>query len=382
MNWIITQWLSHLEYFGIASVLLISLSFCRIRIGRPRILSISLGIILLAFTVGGGIYLANSAPGQEEVVVGPDRPNPKPPLKPSQDTLAVLRENWDSEGYADWPAANRLATISMMSYLPPYEAEPRMRSLGFDRVTTIVAASMVGYVASQKDVTVIVFRGTDDTLDWFTNLNELAVQTPHGQMHKGFFNAYQSLKQQVGAILEQNPPKYLWITGHSLGGAIAVVCAYDLTEEGRRSVTGVITFGQPMVVRKPFTDYMDKLFLGKFVHFVNDADIVARIPPSYAHCGSLVWFTKDGVKRSRPKRPMFDSNKTHDKVWDDSDDIPPLSQSEFEQYKAEIRTGNTVTKSTVDEPPTYGAMSSLLDDHSMNRYFEKVRDLTNHEPTR
>ena len=94
----------------------------------------------------------------------------------------------------------------------------------------------------------------DVKLDWLINIDEVAAPTPHGGIHRGFYSAYQSLESQISAILAQTRPKYLWVTGHSLGGALALVCAYDLIENKKVALNGVITFGQPMVADKPLAD--------------------------------------------------------------------------------------------------------------------------------
>jgi triacylglycerol lipase len=201
--------------------------------------------------------------------------------------------------------AELLASISEASYLPPVDVDPNFRTLGFKQVMPVVDGSMIGYVASADDVTVVVFRGPDNDIDWIVNLAVGSVQTPNGPIHSGFYNAYQPLKPQIVKLLKASNPKHLWITGHSLGGALAVVCAHDLTENENLHLDGVITFGQPMVAKMQLAKYLDTALLGRFAHYMNGNDIVARVPPNFSHFGSLVWFTDNGVKRSKPKRMAF-----------------------------------------------------------------------------
>ena len=70
---------------------------------------------------------------------------------------------------------------------------------------------------------------------------------PEGDLHTGFSNAYGMLQSQIWQEIEKIKPKHIWITGHSLGGAMALVCAYDLSIYRSRNIDGVITFGQPMI---------------------------------------------------------------------------------------------------------------------------------------
>ena len=64
-----------------------------------------------------------------------------------------------------------------------------------------------------------------------------------------------------------------------------------------------------MVARKQLADHLNTLLLGRYAHFVNEADIVPRVPPTFTHCGSLVWFTGGIIKRSKPKH-LFGATAT------------------------------------------------------------------------
>ncbi|XYH95027.1 lipase family protein [Sorangium sp. So ce1128] len=86
----------------------------------------------------------------------------------------------------------------------------------------------------------------------------------------------------------------LYITGHSLGGALAVIMAalvevtFDLADI-RRKLRGVYTYGQPMVGDKDFADRFDGVFGKKLFRHVYRQDIVPRLPPittgSFRHFG-------------------------------------------------------------------------------------------------
>lgn len=131
-----------------------------------------------------------------------------------------------------------------------------------------------------------------------------------------------------------------------------------------------MTFGQPMVASEKLADHLDRVLLGKFAHFVNGSDLVARVPPFLKHCGSLVWFTQDRVKRSRPKRVVFGDGKQPPVVEDDV--LPPLSEQEFEKAKASVKKSRE-PKKLPDGPPIVEGNSPFLKDHSMDLYLEKIR---------
>ncbi|MCZ2340443.1 MAG: lipase family protein [Bacteroidales bacterium] len=335
-----------------------------------------LKIVLVLVVIGGGfvVYVANSKPGRGKIIDEDARPEPGP-VRPVT-LIERLRAPWDSESYSDWPVAEDLATISETAYLSPVEAEVEYRKLGFVQVNTFVAASMVGHVVSADDVAVVVFRGTDDNSDWLVNLDRNSVETPHGAIHRGFHSAYQPLKPQILKLLEPLSAKHLWITGHSLGGALAVVCAYDLIENEQKSVDGIVTFGQPMVARVKLADHLDSILLGRYARFVNDADIVPRVPPSHTHCGSLVWFTGNGIKRSKVKRMVFGATPGEAPQKADTEDgPPPLSDAEFEAMKAELRAEDMAPNTTPDGKPVYKGNSPWIRDHSMGLYLNKILSL-------
>lgn len=69
------------------------------------------------------------------------------------------------------------------------------------------------------------------------------------QVHAGFDADYKStapaMKEALGYVLSKFPTSPLWITGHSLGGALAMLAALDLHSNHSIATAGVYTFGQP-----------------------------------------------------------------------------------------------------------------------------------------
>lgn len=370
------KWLtSNLYLLAIIGGLLVAGSVVRVRFVKPHWIAFGIGAVLLIAVAIGVVTVVRGTPGQEETVdeEQPDGPNPVLP----DSAIERLRLAWDSEGPATWPAAETLAVLSDVAYLPPVEAQKQFRELGFPEFMPIVAGSMIGYVISGEDVTVIVFRGTDfaEVSDWIANLGRSATETPHGAIHSGFYDAYHSMKPQIDQILAERESGHLWVTGHSLGGALALVCTYDLVENEQRDVNGIITFGQPMVARRQLASYLDTMLIGRYARFVNGEDVVARIPPSHAPCGSLVWFTEDGVQRSKRRQAVYGAPGPEDVPPPaDESEIEPLTDEEFERLQAEMRAAREPTR-LLDGTPVYQMSSPLIDDHAMSLYLENIRNL-------
>lgn len=329
------------------------------------------GILLVSGALG--IYtsiqrIASSPPGDGQVV---DIAKPNDSRKPVKRTpVERLLQAWSA---ADdmWPAAPVTASLSLASYSPPIELEDALMGLGFQRSKTIVHSSILGYVLSGGETSVIVFRGTDDTPDWFANLEVASAAMPHGKVHRGFSLAYDSLKPQILSILRKEKPKHIWITGHSLGGAIAGLCAYDFVANQLFTIDGLMTFGQPMFADHQLASYLDGQLPGKYIRFVNESDIVPRAPPVYyAHCGTWIWFKGGNVKRARQN--VLYGGKSDTPPSNVETPPPPLSLQEFEAKKAQLRARTPQDKNGV---PVMEAAPRIIQDHSMNRYLVEIMKL-------
>lgn len=291
---------------------------------RNRRMMLIASVALVGLSAAAIVRIVHAPPGREETIDEVKRIDPLPVIPDT--ALKRLQFVWNAEETVDWPVAETLALFSEAAYLAPIDAESPFGDLGFPNPVAIVSGSMIGYVATADDVTVIAFRGTDgaEVDDWLANIGRSALNTPHGAIHKGFQTAYLSLKPQLTAALSKHKSRHLWVTGHSLGGALALCCAYDLEETENLRIDGLMTFGQPMVARKDLARYLDEHFRGRYAHLVNGADVVPRVPPSHSHCGSLVWFTDGGIKRSMKERVY---GAAPGNQVEEEDDLPAMNRA-------------------------------------------------------
>ena len=170
-----------------------------------------------------------------------------------------------------------------------------------------------GFVAASKQHVILAFRGTEPgkIKDWATDalaapsafrwFFELAPDV--GNVHSGFANSLRdSWADSIRKLLKKagaGTRRTLWITGHSLGGALAVLaggaCTYD--PETLLPLNGLYTFGQPRVGLHDFCNNIGLKFGSVYYRFVNDHDVVPRVPPrafDYTHTGRLIHFDSDG----------------------------------------------------------------------------------------
>ena len=166
-----------------------------------------------------------------------------------------------------------------------------------------------------KNFAVLSFRGTetDEKLD--KTVNNEGTHVPlagMGLVHGGFLAAEKQIETQIVALLtarSTEKPLNLWITGHSLGAAIATLTTARLMlmkESGllpRVNLMGTYHIGSPRVGDADFAlkfDAMSAKYKLNMVRFRNYHDLVTVIPfglpfkPGFWHIGALAYFSEGG----------------------------------------------------------------------------------------
>lgn len=163
-------------------------------------------------------------------------------------------------------------------------------------------------VISTPKFIVIAIRGTEDLLDVRTDARAwLSEHRGGGGVHNGFLlqlnSVWDELSKFVCAETSVVPGKKLWITGHSLGGGIAVIAATRFLDVNQCEFTNqfqfgqLYTFGQPRVGDREFIEYAIPLLAGKYYRGVKANDLVANgLPPNivYRHFGVERYIKRSG----------------------------------------------------------------------------------------
>ncbi|MGK7895669.1 MAG: hypothetical protein AB4372_19150 [Xenococcus sp. (in: cyanobacteria)] len=181
-----------------------------------------------------------------------------------------------------------------------------------------------GCVVGDEEKIILVFRGTQQKLDWLANAKlhqETWTATRKiGKVHVGFYEAFASVCSKMEDYIKQLRTKDqpIWVTGHSLGGALTTLaCAHiELQMPDDYRVAGAYTFGQPRVGNDDFADAFDERLKGRFFRIMNQNDIVCVVPskilvqPSklivpkpirYKHVGTPIYFNSD-------RKLVYDAN--------------------------------------------------------------------------
>jgi hypothetical protein len=211
--------------------------------------------------------------------------------------------------------AQFLALASELAYMAEAEGAEAFRSqLGLEARLFSVGNTQA-YVATNDEHIVVAFRGTesptsiDGLKDWLLSdaLNLLIL--PEGDLgtdyvaagvgarfHQGFMKAladiWDPLYEAVAAERKKSD-RPVWLTGHSLGGALAVLAAWRFKRKFV-PVHQIYTFGGPMVGNDVAAKAIDRELAGKIFRYVNLPDPIPMLPSvslvanHYAHCESEV----------------------------------------------------------------------------------------------
>ena len=155
---------------------------------------------------------------------------------------------------------------------------------------------------------VLAFRGTADREDERTDVQ--AWKFPVGDagcVHYGFWEAWLSVRKLVWEWPAWDKSSSVMVAGHSLGGAIAQLCAWDMARGGRAAgQVRVYTFGSPRVGDAAWRDDYDSLLGGATWHVVNMVDVVPRVPgylAGFRRTGRTVLLTEGGRAAVCPSLP-------------------------------------------------------------------------------
>ena len=184
------------------------------------------------------------------------------------------------------------ADVSALAYHDGTKAKREVEKLGFEKYIFLENKGAQCHVFENDNHIIVAFRGTEP--DEFSDIKAdlLALKRKsrtEGQVHLGFKLEIRKLWSNLEPWLLKNKNKKLWITGHSLGGALATICASRLEE---RSPT-VFTYGSPRVGCKEFVKGMDV----KHHRVVNNNDIVPSVPlwlMGFRHHGTLTYINYYG----------------------------------------------------------------------------------------
>jgi triacylglycerol lipase len=167
-----------------------------------------------------------------------------------------------------------------------------LRGYHAGRISSILPlTSAKGFIAAREGVSILTFAGTEplSLADWIL---DFSLQINADGVHDGFETGVNSVWNTISTTLGAGGPAAadkLFITGHSLGGALAAATALRLAKDrvvDLDRILGVYTFGMPRTGNDIFAqDYRDIGGGGladRTYRMIDGFDIVPQVPPSEA----------------------------------------------------------------------------------------------------
>ena len=200
-----------------------------------------------------------------------------------------------------------LAEASLLAYAAEAEIMATVINVWrFERMILFndTATNTQGFLAVGGGVAILAFRGTEPKQlpDWETDAHALLMAQPAeypGEIHSGFATAlagvYTAIEREVKTL--PGSGSLLYVTGHSLGAALATLCAHRLKAARVYPVQGVCTYGSPRVGNAEFAQSYETAIGSRTFRVVNNEDLVTRVAPravGYEHVGEMVYIDETG----------------------------------------------------------------------------------------
>jgi len=141
--------------------------------------------------------------------------------------------------------------------------------------------------------------------NWITDLNFAKTMpypnVPGAEVHQGFFGAFETISSalinSVSMLVSRNKGYPIYVTGHSLGAALAVLGVLQIVNNVSLTPT-IYTYGDPRVGNSDFASYFDSK-IGASWRVVNQNDIVPHLPPEildFYHVSTEVWYESEAYQ--------------------------------------------------------------------------------------
>ncbi|MDJ0535927.1 MAG: lipase family protein [Xenococcaceae cyanobacterium MO_207.B15] len=220
-----------------------------------------------------------------------------------------------------------------------------------------------GFLGYYQNYAIITFKGTDSSNDWKTNLRFWQNNRDfNGQVHSGFaqalLNNWDELLNFTKSSISQD--QTILLTGHSLGGALAILTASKLSSlpEFRNRIEAVYTYGAPRVGDQ---DFSSQYSLTHY-RFEYGNDPVPSSPSiNYKHTGRKYYLPKNEPIIEIDSQG-FEAYKVHIKLASVASEIVRLfiNSSNFRSINNSIQHINGVFED--------------VSDHNIEKYIQHIQN--------
>ncbi len=163
-----------------------------------------------------------------------------------------------------------LANMAHAAYHPKEYVCGLMHDLGAAKVYFYNKEGAQAFLAMWPEKGILAFRGTqsESLNDLKADMTFMPVSYKTALVHSGFLKELDKIWPWIFRDLEKYKHRPIWVTGHSLGGAMATLAGTRFVFES------VITFGEPRVGKN-----IDSIFqAGHHIRYINGDDPIALMP--------------------------------------------------------------------------------------------------------
>ena len=211
-----------------------------------------------------------------------------------------------------------MAILSGLAYGEPSEVSKKFRKHGFNNYKYCSKQGAQCYIVWNDTDAVICFRGTEpkEVSDIKADLNAIQKQGFHnkGDVHAGFQGEINKVWDDLISTILDIQDRNIYITGHSLGGAMATICAKRFQEQ-KIEPQSLYTYGSPRVGDKRWV----KTLQVPHYRFQNNNDVVCKVPlwlMGYRHHGMNIYIGYNGmIVKMNMWRRFLDSMRGRLKAW-------------------------------------------------------------------
>jgi len=146
----------------------------------------------------------------------------------------------------------------------------------------------------------VVFRGSESLSDWYYDLYVIKKQIKDDVwVHGGFYkqlhdnDVYKNIVQHIKTQLETHLDYTIYVTGHSLGAALATLFGYLLSHEIENNIT-VVSFASPRVGNPGWKKSFESKSNLTHYRITNCRDVITAFPLyNYKHVGNNIRLFED-----------------------------------------------------------------------------------------
>lgn len=166
--------------------------------------------------------------------------------------------------------------------------------------------AFTGYDKAHNEI-IVAFRGSSNIKNWIADLTFIFTDYAEHpncngcRVHKGFYETWTNMSQQVlqdvAAKLSRHRSASIFVTGHSLGAAVAELAEVDMVKSFPNQGHVLYTFGEPRVGDDNFVSWVGTIYTTRHIRITHNRDPVPHVPPmllGYLHVPTEVWFKGDG----------------------------------------------------------------------------------------